>query len=249
MVDQGSEACMKPSNYGSLCGLVNNHYIDDVISRNKGCIHMNQFRKIFTIGITGSAGSGKSLVRKAFEDIGLRGFDADAVARKVVEPGQPAHKKLVELFGYGIRGKDGQLNRSLMREQMMADENLRRKMEAVLHPIIIETLFADMYNAEYPREPACAVEVPLLFELGLENRFSAVVAVTCHESELISRISLRDSVSQTSAKKMLSLQMNQEEKIQRADYVIHNTGQPEQIHEKVASLYAKIKKEFLTRRP
>ncbi len=212
-------------------------------------ISMNQFPNILTIGITGSAGSGKSLVRKAFEAFGLLGFDADAVARKVVEPGQAAHKKLVELFGYGVMGKDGQLNRSMMREQMMADKNVRKKMEDLLHPIIIETLFADIRNAAYPREPACAVEVPLLFELGLENRFDCVIAVTCHESELISRIALRDSVSQTSAKKMLSLQMNQDKKVQRADYVIYNTGHPSQICQKVASLYEKIQKEFLTRTP
>ncbi len=200
--------------------------------------HLQQ--KILTIGITGSAGSGKSLVRKAFEALGLLGFDADAVARKVVAPGQQAHKKLVALFGNQIVGKKGQLDRSMMREQMMADANLRRAMEELLHPIIIETLFSDISNAAYPRESACAVEVPLLFELGLENRFDVVVVVTSHESELISRIALRDSVSQTSAKKMLSLQMPQEEKVQRADYVIHNTGQPEQVYEKVAGLYEKV---------
>ncbi len=208
---------------------------------------MDEFQKILTIGITGSAGSGKSLVRKAFEDIGLQGFDADAVARKVVEPGQAAHKKLVKLFGYGVVGKKAHLDRSMMREQMMADGNLRKKMEAILHPVIVETLFADIRNAAYPREPACAVEVPLLFELGLENRFDCVVAVTCHESELISRIALRDSVSHASAKKMLSLQMNQDEKIQRADYVIHNTGHSRQVCQKVIALYEKIQKEFLTR--
>ncbi len=109
-------------------------------------------------------------------------------------------------------------------------------MEALLHPIIIETLFFDIYHASYPREHACAVEVPLLFELGLESRFD----VACKESDLISRIALRDAVSQASAKKMLALQMDQDEKIRRADYVIHNTGQPELVYEKVACLYESL---------
>ncbi len=199
-------------------------------------------QNILTIAITGSAGSGKSLVRQAFERIGLLGFDADAVARKVVEPGQRAYGKLVELFGREIVGKDGHLDRAAMREQMIADAGLRKKMEALLHPIIVETLFSDMYNAAYPKEPACAVEVPLLFELGLENRFDTVVVVTSHESDLLARISHRDSVSQASAKKMLSLQMKQEEKIQRADHVIYNTGEPEQVFKKVADLYENLQK-------
>ncbi len=201
-----------------------------------------------TIGITGSAGSGKSLVREAFAGIGLVTFDCDQIARDVVAPGENGYDGVVSLFGYDVVLPDRSLDRAKMRDRMLADPSLRKGLEALLHPLIIQTLFREIPRATYTKEAACAVEVPLLFELGMEDRFYATVTVRSLEQALVDRVSRRDGVDAGSARKMLNLQLSQDEKVMRSDYVIENNGSPGELVESVGDLYAKIRKEFLTRK-
>ncbi|MCP4722888.1 MAG: dephospho-CoA kinase, partial [Desulfobacteraceae bacterium] len=120
------------------------------------------------------------------------------------------------------------------------------QLEALLHPLIMEEMVFQMKTAVYDREPACVVEVPLLFELGMENKFDVTLAVVAGQTTLLERISKRDNVSIESAAKMLDLQMAQEKKIKRADHVIENNGKEGELFISVEKIYNKIKKEFLT---
>jgi dephospho-CoA kinase len=207
------------------------------------CINMT---KILKIGVTGSAGSGKSLVCKGFEDLGLVRLDCDLIARQVVEPGQKAYEGVVACFGTDVVKKDKTLDRIRLRNLVINRPDLRKQLEALLHPLIIEEMVFQMENAVYAGEPACVVEVPLLFELKMEKKFDLTLAVVADQKTLLGRISKRDSVSMESAEKMLSLQMSQVEKIRRADHVIENRGEPGELIEAVKRVYLKIKKEFLT---
>lgn len=201
---------------------------------------------IVKIGVTGSAGSGKSLALKAFASLGLVTLDCDQIARQVVAPGQKGYAGVVKLFGPQVVKPDKTLDRAGMRRMMMDRPELRRQLEALLHPLIFDSLFRQMAAADYGPERACAVEVPLLFETGMEKKFDVVVVVAAPEDELVRRIAERDGVDPAEADKMLSLQMAQEKKTARADYVIPNQGSPGEVFESVADLYAEIKKEFLT---
>ena len=201
---------------------------------------------IVKIGVTGSAGSGKSLVLKAFASLGLVTLDCDQIARQVVAPGQKGYAGVVNLFGPEVVTADKTLDRSRMRRMMMDRPELRRQLEALLHPLIFESLFTQMAAADYGPEKACAAEVPLLFETGAQENFDVVVVVAAPEDALTRRIADRDKVDPAEADKILSLQMAQEKKIARADYVIQNQGSPGEVFESVADLYAEIKKEFLT---
>jgi dephospho-CoA kinase len=129
---------------------------------------------------------------------------------------------------------------------MVNRPDLRRQLEALLHPLIIAQMVLQMKTAVYDKEPACAVEVPLLFELGMAAKFDVTVVVVATREALVERISNRDKVSAKSAGKMLALQMAQEEKINQADHVIENNGDPGELFESVEKFYIKIKKEFLT---
>ena len=203
---------------------------------------------ILKIGITGSAGSGKSIVLNAFGDLGLVTLDCDRIARDLVAPDGRGYEDVVALFGYDVVLEDRNLDRGKMRERILEKPELRKSLESILHPLIVETLFQRMESAEYEKERACVAEVPLLFELGMGLRFDATVVVRTGEEELVRRISLRDGVGKESARKMLALQMSQEEKVRQSDYVIENRGSLGELVESVGDLYSKIKKEFLTRK-
>jgi dephospho-CoA kinase len=203
---------------------------------------------IVKIGVTGSAGSGKSLVLKAFASLGLVTLDCDQIAREVVSPGRKGYPGVVKIFGRQVVKPDKALDRAKLRNMMVDRPELRRQLEALLHPLIFEALFHQMQTAVYGRERACAVEVPLLFETGMQNAFDVVVTVAAPDDVLAKRIAARDGVGLEDAQKILSLQMDQEKKIAQSDHVIYNQGMTNEVFESVADMYAEIKKQFLTRK-
>ncbi len=202
--------------------------------------------KILRIAITGSAGSGKSLVCRRFKTIGLVTLDCDVIARQVVEPGKPGFKKIVEVFGRSVLEKTGTLDRVLLRNIIVDDAILRKKMEDILHPQILMEMVSQIENAVYKDKKAVAVEVPLLFELGMEKQFDATIVVAAQDMDLVERICKRDNVSKENAQKMLALQMAQADKMAMADHVIINKGTRSELFESVDNLFDKIQKEFLT---
>lgn len=199
-------------------------------------------KKILKIGVTGSAGSGKSLVCQAFGQLGLETLDCDLIAREVVEPGEDGYNKVVSAFGEKVVADEGGLDRAGLRKMIVEQPDLRKTLESILHPLIIKEMVRQIEAAVYPEEPACAVEVPLLFELGMESRFDVVVVVTAPDERLVQRIAARDGVSRDSAEKMLALQKTQDEKMARADHVILNDGDKEELFQSVSLLYEKLKK-------
>ncbi|MCM2286078.1 MAG: dephospho-CoA kinase [Desulfobacula sp.] len=203
--------------------------------------------KILKIAVTGSAGSGKSLVCKRFKEIGLVTLDCDRIARQVVEPGEQGFKDIVQLLGQDVLSNTGELDRPKLRNLIINDPGIRKKVEGLLHPRILEQMMLQISNAEYSDIKAVAVEVPLLFESGMDQFFDLTIAIMAKDQDLVKRISRRDQVKETDAQKMLDLQMSQEEKTARADHVILNLGTSAELFESVDILFHKIQKEFLTR--
>lgn len=202
---------------------------------------------ILKIAVTGSAGSGKSLVCQRFKEKRLVALDCDVIARQVVEPGKQGFDKIVHLFGEKVVQNDGHLDRSGLREIILYDDDMRKRMEGILHPLILEEMIYQMDHADYSDKiKAVAVEVPLLFETGMERYFDVSIAVISDFSDLIGRVSRRDKVAENNAQKMLDLQMSQEQKTARADYVIKNTGAISELFDSVDNIFEKIQKEFLT---
>jgi len=200
------------------------------------------------IGITGSAGSGKSLVCEGFRRIGLVTLDCDEIARQVVEPGRTAYNQVVKAFGAKIVSPDRTLDRPALRRMIVSTKGGREKLESILHPIIISETVRLMDEAVYSKQKSCAVEVPLLFELGMENLFDVVVVVTASDNTLVDRISCRDGVDRESAQKLLAIQMPQSEKVKKADYVIENRDKPEAVFKSVGVLYRKLVNQRLTKK-
>ena len=202
--------------------------------------------RILRIAVTGSAGSGKSLVCQRFKAIGLVTLDCDEIARQIVEPGMPGFTKIVELFGQKVVRKQGTLDRARLRNIIVDDSFLRQKMENILHPQIIKEMVFQIENAEVKDKNAVVVEVPLLFELGMDKEFDTTIVVMAKDMDLVKRISVRDNITKKDAKKILDIQMSQEDKMTSADHVIFNKGTKSELFESVDNLFNRIQKEFLT---
>lgn len=207
---------------------------------------LNKMKQL-KIAVTGSAGSGKSLVCQRFKELGLVTLDCDVIARQVVEPGTPGFDRIIDLFGPKAVGKDGTLDRASLRSIIVRQPLMRKKMEAILHPLIRKEMVARMEAAgDEGGKNAVAVEVPLLFETDMAGLFDVTIVVAALYPDLAQRICGRDNVTEKEAQKMLDLQMSQEEKIKRADHVITNKGTPSELFDSVDNLFDKIQKEFLT---
>jgi len=198
---------------------------------------------ILKIAVTGSAGSGKSLVCQHFKTMGLVVLDCDVIAKQAVEPGTSGFEKIVALFGRKVVCKNGTLDRAKLRTIIINEPELRKKMEGILHPQINKDMVLQMETAGYKNKKAVAVEVPLLFETGMDKDFDVTIAVIAKDMDLVKRICDRDNVKRENALKMLDLQMSQKEKQKKADHVIINKGDISELFESVQNLFERIQKQ------
>ncbi len=198
---------------------------------------------VVILGLTGGIASGKSTVADCFVECGALLVSADQLAREVVNPGSPSLAKLVDLFGMEILTAGGSLDREIMAQKVFADPEARKKLEAVTHPAIAH--LAECRLAVLSKSPHDLIvyEAPLLFEAGGERRVDQVLVVVVDPAVQLQRLIERDALSETEAMQRITAQWPQADKVQKADYVIDNSGPLENTRALVAALY-----DYLTRR-
>ncbi|MEA1968492.1 MAG: dephospho-CoA kinase [Thermodesulfobacteriota bacterium] len=199
-------------------------------------------KKIYKIGVTGSAGSGKSLVCRRFAKLGLVVVSCDEIARQVVEPGMSAYEELVFFFGQRVVLKGGGLDRMGLRKIISRDPELKKSLENIVQPAILRELFCQINMAEEKGAGVVAAEVPLLFELGLEKMFDLLITVASEKKKMVKRIVKRDLVSEKDAERLINMQMSQKEKIAGSDIVVWNSGSVDEFLLSVDKLLLKINK-------
>jgi dephospho-CoA kinase len=189
------------------------------------------------LGLTGGIASGKSSVADFLVKCGATLVNADLLAREVVNPGSPTLEKLVAAFGEDILSPAGGLNREAMAKRVFADPAARRRLEQITHPAIAH--LAECRLAALKSEPHDLIvyEAPLLLEAGAENRVDQVLVVIIDPAMQLSRLKQRDKLSETEARQRIASQWPQADKVQKADYVIDNSGALQQTHAAVAALY------------
>lgn len=190
---------------------------------------MKKKKKKYLVGITGGVGAGKSTVCRVIREAGFPVLSADDFAREVVAPGSPALGEIRALFGDGALLPDGSLNRSFVRQEILRDPSLRKKLEAITHPRIQE-LSRNAAEEQFQRGASLVFyEAPLLFEANSDKAMDAVICVYSDEELLIERVMRRDGVDKEHARKLLAAQMPQEEKCKRSDYLLRNDGSEEEL--------------------
>lgn len=189
----------------------------------------------FTVGLTGGIGSGKSTVARAFEARGIEVIDADALAHGITAPGGAAIPALREAFGDEVVDASGALDRARMRRIAFADADARRRLEAVLHPMIrAET---DRL-ARSARSPYVILMIPLLVESGDPHaRCDRVLVVDCPEAEQIRRVIARSGLSRADVEAIMATQVSRANRLAAADDVVDNSGEPTGIDAQVAMLH------------
>lgn len=191
-------------------------------------------RNPLQIGLTGGIASGKSLVADMFAELGVPIVDTDIVARDVVNPGTPALDEIRSAFGDGVINADGSLERKAMRDIVFADDVLRRKLEAILHPRIrTETeVRVAAIEADY-----LIIVVPLLAESPMKSMMDRILVVDCNEETQIERLMARDIESEEQARRIMATQASRTERLAIADDVIENNGSVENVRRQVNALH------------
>ena len=174
------------------------------------------------IGLTGSIACGKSTVSSMLREAGCPVVDADAVSRALTAPGGEALPALREAFGDGIFDADA-LNRRALGGLVFSDAAQRARLNAILHPLIIEKTCEEVEAHDAPDRLSFA-DVPLLYECHMEGHFDRVWVVSAPRSAQLARLAQRDGLSESEAARRIDAQMPLEEKCARADAVIRTDG-------------------------
>lgn len=186
------------------------------------------------IGLTGGIGSGKSTVCKLFAELGVPIVDADVIARQVVQPGQPALRKLAETFGQDILDVGGALHRAELRRRVFADARLKQQLDAIMHPLI----YAEIDRAvQHLRSPYGIIAIPLLLETGKRYAVDRVLVVDCPVETQLQRVLNRDQISREQAEAIIATQASRQQRLAAADDVIDNSATPASLAEQVKSLH------------
>lgn len=174
-------------------------------------------------GLTGGVGMGKSTASRFFRERGAQIVDTDELARRLVQPGQPALAAIQSAFSQRVISLTGELNRAELAQIVFADADARKKLEAILHPLIREQWFAQIEAWRGENYPLAVVVIPLLFETRAESHFDKIICAACSTVAQRERLLARGWTPEQ-IEQRITAQMPVEKKIARADFVIWTDG-------------------------
>ena len=193
------------------------------------------------VGLTGGIGAGKSTVAELLAARGAVIIDADQVARAVVEPGQPALKKLVERFGEGILDPDGRLERGALAKLVFGDDEARRDLEAITHPAINDEFSRRVVEA--PTDAIVVLDVPLLAESEQARKrpYQTVIVVEAPRNVRLERLEAR-GVDRADAEARMAAQAGDEERRKIATHVVDNARDRADLERQIDEVWADLQR-------
>jgi dephospho-CoA kinase len=189
------------------------------------------------VGLTGGLGAGKSEALRALGELGAATLSTDAVVHELLS-GDELRDIVVERLGPEV-APDGQLDRSLIAGRVFGDEEARAWLESELWPRVGQRVaeWKQEVEALDPPPPAAVVEVPLLFESGMDAAFDATIAVVADETVREERAGAR---GHSAVAERAGRQLSQTEKAQRADYEVRNDGTLDELRETLSRVLARL---------
>jgi len=191
------------------------------------------------VGLTGGIASGKSTVSAILRELGAVVIDADALAREVVERGTPGLAAVVEEFGPGLLTAEGDLDRAAMGALVFADPEARKRLEAIVHPLVFERI-VDL-EAHAPAGAVVVHDIPLLAESGRAATFDAVVVVEAPPEVQVDRMVRDRGWTESDALARIAAQASPEDRRAIATYLVDNTGTREDLRRQVEKIYAELR--------
>ena len=196
---------------------------------------------MLNVALTGNVASGKSTVAAQWANSGVPLTSADELSRQVVLPGTPGLQAVRNAFTDEVLAPDGTLDRASLRAVILADEDARRKLEEILHPLIWEQRARWLKARRVDGEGLVVSEIPLLFETGREGDFDVIVFVDARESERIQRLIQTRGLNAEEASRLIEVQMDASPKQSKADYVLSNNGTLEDLSSLAGDLLQELR--------
>jgi dephospho-CoA kinase len=193
-------------------------------------------------GLTGGLASGKSTVATRLRALGVPVIDADQLAREVVAPGTPGLAAVAAAFGPSVLLPDGSLDRPHVADLVFSDPALRRRLNAIVHPLIGAASAARVAELAAQGQALACYEAALLVENGLVEAFRPLVVVAVPEDVQATRAMARDHTTEAQARARIAAQLPLATKVAAADYVIDNGGTREETERRTDEVLAAIRR-------
>jgi len=193
------------------------------------------------VGLTGGIACGKSTVAAMMRELGCRVLDADALARRLIEPGQPAYDEVLKEFGSQVCAADGRIDRAKLAAIVFANPARLERLNRIVHPRVVDAL--DRELAELARtEPGAVVvvEAALLIEASYHERLDRLVVAWCEPEQQVERLLAR-GLAREEALRRIGAQMQLDQKRRMADDEIDCSGSLEETRRQVIGVVARLK--------
>jgi dephospho-CoA kinase len=194
------------------------------------------------VGLTGSIAVGKSHVLGILAELGCHVIDADQIAREVVSADTEGLNAVVAAFGAEVLRDDGTLDRQRLGAIVFADEEKRKRLNSILHPLIISAQDERIRELE-SKDPngIVIIDAALMIESGGYRRLDKLIVVHCRPEIQLERLMKRDDLSRDAAEERIRAQMPQEEKKKYADFLIDTSGDYQATREQVETVFQKLR--------
>lgn len=187
------------------------------------------------VGLTGGIGSGKSTVASLFAQAGTAVVDTDDIAHSLTQPNGAAMPAIVTAFGASYADVHGGLDRAAMRSLVFSEPQERRRLEEILHPMILDVANEQLAQAT---GPYAILVAPLLIESGAyQNRVDRILVVDCDERTQLARTMVRSGLGEDAVRAIIASQAPRTERLAFADDVIDNSGDQARLQPEVESLH------------
>ncbi|MCB0377057.1 MAG: dephospho-CoA kinase [Bdellovibrionales bacterium] len=193
------------------------------------------------IGLTGNIASGKTTVANVLREQAIPIIDADQISHQALRIEQD---RILNYFGNGILGEDGQIDRRKLGEKVFSSQKSREVLEGILHPLIQKKVAEKRALLESAGYHWAVYDVPLLFENKLEDQFDAILLVIAPDKLRLERLVDRKGLTEEEAKQRMATQMDPEQKKTKAHFVIENDGDVDQLRERVLAWKATIDSKY-----
>lgn len=190
------------------------------------------------VGLTGGVASGKSTVSAMLAELGAVIIDADVLAREVVARGTPGLVAVVAEFGTELLTPDGDLDRAAMGSLVFADAGARKRLEAIVHPLVFERIVE--LESQAPDDAVVVHDIPLLAESGRAATFDAVLVVHAPAELQVTRMTQDRGWTREEAEARIAAQASAEDRLALATHVIDNTGSTDELRRRVEAVYAAL---------
>ena len=193
------------------------------------------------VGLTGGIGSGKSTASRYFESLGAFVLDADEEAKNLIMSNETVQHELISEFGTDIIDGTGRVNKKKLARIAFQDEDHQQRLNSVVHPYIfnlIDKEFNRVLNDK--KHGVFIVDAALIYETGFDAHLDYVIVVTAHLKNRMERALGRETLSREEILKRVGFQWPEEEKVNMADFVVHNDGTEAELQKKIESLIKKL---------